>query len=124
MTDSIVAIRQRICICCGPTDSMLTNEHVLGQWILRVLAPGLEGQIPHERRRWGRTERRWSRNKLDPTIKVVCKSCNEGWLSRLEGEAKSVVEPLILGKERRLDPQAQLAIATWAFKIATTLEFS
>src|SRR5882724_10367570 len=91
-----------VCIFCGPTESRLTNEHVLGRWILRVLAPGLEGQIPHERRRGGRTERRWSRNTLDPSIKVVCKRCNEGWLSQLEGEAKFVVEPLILGKEGRL----------------------
>lgn len=55
-------------------------------------------------------------------VKVVCKSCNNGWLSRLEETAKPLLIPLINGERCGLTLQTQITIATWAAKTAMIAE--
>ena len=45
-------------------------------------------------------------------------SCNNGWLSALEGAAKPVLAPLIRGESRRLPYDDQAVIAAWTCKTA------
>jgi hypothetical protein len=104
----------------------MTREHIWPQWISKLLlAPTGAQHVQHELRRWGRSERRWSKRVLDATIRAVCKQCNEGWLSTLEDKvAKPILEPLILGDSRLLTPADCMAIARWVYKMALCFEFA
>lgn len=52
------------------------------------------------------------------TVKNVCKTCNNGWMGSIEGVAKRVLTPLILGESRQIDEGDQCVIALWAQKTA------
>ena len=47
------------------------------------------------------------------TIRVVCKVCNSGWMSRLEKEAKPILISLVTRGQLVLDQQAQNTLAKW-----------
>jgi hypothetical protein len=47
-------------------------------------------------------------------LRVVCESCNNGWMGDIEQSAKPVMSPLILGQSTSIDVISQLTIATWA----------
>ena len=57
---------------------------------------------------------------FDQTVKDFCRECNNGWMSRLESEAAPILEPLIRGEQRSLDPVEQHILATWAVKTVLT----
>ena len=54
-----------------------------------------------------------------PNVKVpVCASCNSGWMSRLENEAKRAIGPYLLGSETfvKLGHDDLVSLAGWAAK--------
>ncbi len=57
-------------------------------------------------------------------LKVVCRSCNNGWLSGLETSAKCVLPPLIVGRRARIGYGAQSILAAWAAKTAMVAEYT
>jgi hypothetical protein len=46
-------------------------------------------------------------------LKVVCKKCNNGWMSVLESGAKSLLLPMLLGQRIVLDDAAQRTMVQW-----------
>ena len=60
--------------------------------------------------------RPWQGRPFTATVRVVCASCNNGWMSRLESEAAPVLAPLMRNEPRRLGPVEQHLVATWAVK--------
>lgn len=51
------------------------------------------------------------------TLRVVCRPCNNGWLSSLEDWANRALPPLIVGGRRcSLLPEGQKKLASWAAK--------
>jgi hypothetical protein len=56
-------------------------------------------------------------------VRVVCRTCNTGWLSDLEEELKPTLTKLIYGDSFSLSPWTQKRLATWAVKTAMTAEF-
>jgi len=46
--------------------------------------------------------------------RVVCRSCNNEWMSRLETATKPTLRPLMLGEAQHLDRRNQTTLATWA----------
>jgi hypothetical protein len=46
-------------------------------------------------------------------LRVVCASCNSGWMSVIENDAKCVVMPMMLGQCLLLDESAQRLLARW-----------
>jgi hypothetical protein len=46
-------------------------------------------------------------------LRVVCASCNNGWMSVIESDAKRVVMPMMLGQGLFLDESAQRLLACW-----------
>lgn len=110
----------RKCVFCGAPK--VTREHVLPAWLSAVL-PG-QGRFylaeAHAAAN-GNVQSQWSADRLDKTVKRVCRECNQGWMSTLEQEAKPVLTPLIQG-QRRLVQGAQALIATWMIKTAMMCE--
>lgn len=103
----------RACIFCGGPKP--TREHVLPVWITAVL-PG-KGSFFFEQQ-----GKRWSSKDAGKTVKGVCASCNNGWMSQLENEAKPLLTPAIRGEPLALSVADQRIVATWAAKTALMSE--
>ena len=57
-------------------------------------------------------------------IRVVCATCNNGWMSRLETAVKPIILPLIQGHACTLDQEAQALLARWITVKAIVTEYS
>jgi hypothetical protein len=69
----------------------------------------------------GTKERRRKESPLDSfKLKRVCDCCNTGWMSRLEGRAKPLIEGLMSGRTHleSLDGKQRQLLARWAGKTA------
>lgn len=121
--------RSGTCVFCG-TFGLLTREDATPKWLGRFI----QHHFPPEER-WESVEIRFGddkppsqRSKIAGNASVhkpivVCGSCNNGWMSRLEVEAKPLLMPLILGTATHLDNGSSLTLATWATKTALIYEF-
>lgn len=105
------------CIFCG--DSDMTEEHLIAAWVLRAFHrrrrpdPGFTGTFV------GGGEMRLSPKEPISTAKVVCRRCNNGWLSVVDNAAAEVLKPLIRGDDTvTLDAKGQTVFAAWIYKCA------
>lgn len=57
-------------------------------------------------------------------IPEVCATCNGGWMSRLEQAVRLVMEGLLSGRPKTLDPFDRLIFATWITKTCLTYDAS
>lgn len=57
-------------------------------------------------------------------VRVVCESCNNGWMSELEERARRYLVPMIQGEEDWFDPDAAQTVATWAAKTAVSISYT
>jgi hypothetical protein len=46
-------------------------------------------------------------------LRVVCKNCNNEWMSGIEERAKPILTPLILGTQATLNYAEQTVVAAW-----------
>lgn len=103
----------RTCVFCGGTPC--TNEHVLPQW-LRIAFPEPD-QVDALHVRESATARSARRGVLlDATAKVVCASCNNGWMNGLEEGVRWFLPKMIKGRAVSLTKAKQAALATWSVK--------
>ena len=106
---------QRTCIFCGGKG--LTREHAFAEW----LRPYLRSAQPehyfgdHELLPTGTTSavKKWSGDPHSRRLRVVCKTCNEGWMSKLQQTAKPYLVPLVDGQNCVLGETAQNVLAAW-----------
>ena len=122
---------RQACIFCERATPlvMITREHLFSRWVDDVLTPGLLGP-----------DRTFERTTVSPggapqtktwptgvvaaiEAPVVCGGCNGGWMSGLDGQARHLLEPMMLGQPRTLPPQEQLTIAAWAAVKSVVLEY-
>jgi hypothetical protein len=108
----------RKCVFCG--GERVTKEHVFPDWLKDVLPPG-QKLMWHSRRSRavGSTPEDpeiWEGPTLETEVKRVCHTCNHEWMSDLEGDAKPILIPMILGKPARLSVPNQEIVAAWGFK--------
>lgn len=114
---------KRICIFCG--GSRLTKEHLLPKWMQNyfnssggkhVIGRADGSTYEYEEKTFGRTAR------------IVCESCNSGWMSSLEGEIESLLGPIISNKAPTimigLTAYERSMIAHWVAKTMTVLEYA
>src|SRR5690606_9354269 len=57
-------------------------------------------------------------------VREVCRSCNNGWKSRLQEAAKPRLVPLITGGWREISPGDQKILAAWAVMFTMVLELA
>jgi hypothetical protein len=55
-------------------------------------------------------------------VRSVCRTCNSGWLSGLEGETASLIKPMLSGLAMELHEAQQQTLAFWAVKTAVTMQ--
>jgi len=99
------------CAFCGSREKM-TMEHVWPEWITRLL-----GQNSFTITAQGQERR----SRQIDLVAPVCATCNNRWLSVLEGDVQPVLAPMIRGEDRSLDLREQRLLATWAAKTALML---
>lgn len=110
------------CIFCG-VEEKLTKEHVWPKWLGTALARSPSSQ--HVFAEDGRTTREYSAPDLTLQARVVCASCNGGWMSRMESSAKALLTPMIaIGQPTALEPDDQRLVTAWATKTAMTMEMA
>ncbi|MEW2153173.1 hypothetical protein OH749_31305 (plasmid) [Streptomyces albidoflavus] len=103
------------CVFCGGRAG--SSEHVLPLWLRR--------QVPEEfakadgtrtiRTRQGEL-RLIAERFATATVKCVCSTCNNGWMSTLETRVKPFLYQVMTGEPVTLGPDEQTALATWAMK--------
>lgn len=110
----------RVCVFCG--GSPTTNEHVLPKWIRKFLPGG--NRIVHEWRAPGEEEpsRRWVTDLVDFKARVVCETCNTGWMADLEERAEPFLGSMIRGNGRTLYADGKATVAFWALKTTLVLD--
>lgn len=117
------------CIFCGHF-RRLTREHIWGEWIRKYVPSQLSGGHILRDVELGQsftpekvTFVKRSGNPLDVHRRVVCASCNNVWMSRVQDRAKQFLIPLFNGDRISLSKEAQIAIAAWATMVTMTAEY-
>jgi hypothetical protein len=113
---------KRYCRFCGAVAD--SREHVLPDW--------LKGVLPEQGKTWTvgqeqikgdqRKTREFTTSPLSQRVRWVCEDCNTIWMSRLEGEAKPILSPMIRGMGREFHANGQRLVAMWAFKTAAMFD--
>jgi hypothetical protein len=107
----------------------LDYEHVFGDWLRKyVRANSNKHRMQHTviGRARTPTSRKMTVHAGEPllsNIKVVCKACNSGWMSRTQNAAKPFLTPLIEGRRTTLGTAAQHAIAAWCAMVTMTGDY-
>jgi hypothetical protein len=116
---------RKLCIFCGRPG--VTKEHIWADW----LAPYLpRGQINHERLSETAYQthvvqeiKKQSGSSQSGTVRVVCRECNNGWMSALQNAAKPILVPLLKGERAALFKKAQNTLAAWTAMFTMVAEF-
>jgi hypothetical protein len=115
------------CLFCDGSSGS-SQEHIFGDWIGKVLGKvspqnfsftalhraGEASQYSSSRVRQG--------DALSQKLNGVCKTCNNGWMSKIEEATKPVATPLLLREERKLTPADQDILARWIMLKALVIE--
>lgn len=110
--------KQKFCIFCGGAG--LSKEHFWSEWIA-PLVPNLSSRDRTESRvvlaNSQCVEAPIFKNRpgspLTKKFRVVCRACNNTWMSQLEKEAASVLTPMINGQRFSILPEGQELFAQW-----------
>ena len=112
------------CVFCGTTG--LTKEHMWPDW-LRAYIPRTANE-----HREGATivhldeeEETISRRTGDPhsrRIRCVCRTCNNGWMSRMQETTKQFLVPMLVGDSTSLDRRGQRAVSAWSAMLVMVAE--
>jgi hypothetical protein len=104
---------KRVCYFCGRTP--LTGEDFLPRWIGKLFL--VKG------RRYGITKADYGapsivkrgQRKPEFPFKVVCETCNNDWMSTIENDVKSVLEPIIVksAPSGHISEDQQRRLANW-----------
>jgi len=116
------------CVFCNST-AKKTREHIWGDWLKEYVPPSLNKHsiLYHELDKPGADPRMSERiragDPLNATAKIVCATCNSGWLSILQKSTKPHLAPLLQGGNAFLTPEKQEKIAAWITMATMTAEF-
>lgn len=118
------------CIFCG--GGKLSKEHFWSAWMAEYLPRYPDGRRvehyitftkkfklsrpPEAQTRPGQT---WTKK-----LRVVCKKCNNGWMSVLENEAKPILLSLMASKPHILDVPVLQLLSRWIAMKVMVVEFS
>jgi hypothetical protein len=107
----------------------LDREHIWGEW----LKPYVRSDINRHRLREEEIGKPGTLSKVKITprtgepllskVRIVCKACNSGWMSRIQSVAKPFLLPLIQGRSTTMGLVAQRAIAAWCTMATITSDY-
>lgn len=104
-------MKNKGCVFCH-SSSKMSREHVLPNWLCD-LYPN-ETMITNQF--VGKSQKTWPSKIFQHKAKVVCEPCNNGWMSKLEGEAKPILTKLMRLSTTIIDQNEQAILSFWAQK--------
>jgi hypothetical protein len=110
------SLTKKPCIFCGGLGKK-SDEDTWPSWLVEHVGPipvTVIGIADRPRRQTGIRRKK----------SLVCKLCNNGWMSRLEKRVQPFLVPLIDRRGMWLDGEVQDAIARWAVKTVMVMEAS
>ena len=107
------------CIFCG--GGQLSREHIWPSWMKEYLPVYPNNYRQEQFYTFTNKTHLASRSPMlkrqghtyDKTLRVVCQSCNNGWMSKVEEEAKSILLPLLKSQSFIVNSDAQIILARW-----------
>jgi hypothetical protein len=108
----------RTCMFCD--GAAATKEHAWPAWLVRRF-PSPSG-VSVDLERGGVALDPWRLATAETTVKFLCASCNNGWMSQLESRAMPVIASLLDDSSITLSPSTQTTLALWAVKTAMVFE--
>lgn len=122
---------KRNCLFCCSYDNEMSKEHVIAQWLLNEIGEynntlkmyhfSIHGKM--------KSERKQVFNKL--VNGLVCKECNNGWMSKLEEENKEGIISLMglndieqIHHVMEFINKNHISLAKWIFKNAILFNYS
>ena len=114
----------RRCVFCGASED-LNRQHLLPAWLAGVF-PNSDEQVMHFRQVGTDPSDRheWPKKPFRERSRVVCRTCNEGWMARLEDAAKPLLRPAVRHVPCAFDADAQRLAARWALQTCLVLQAS
>ncbi len=121
------------CIFCGGGN--LSKQHVIPDWIKGIIPRNATESTKHQNFK-PRFQYVDDMLVVKPELEVhnghigtrkirnVCTRCNNGWMSKLEGEAKPLLTSLMLGQNVELDDNAQKTLSRWIVMTSIMVEFT
>jgi ribosomal protein L37E len=123
---------QRTCIYCGRTP--VTKEHIMSKWLREVWPPSAGDtsnltyhyQIENfdKKAKESHSKERRGGPFQFRTAKIVCASCNNGWMSRIDAAAKPLLQRMLNSEQMLLDRNHQTVLAAWLAKLTISNEFT
>jgi hypothetical protein len=104
---------QKTCLFCA--DSADSNEHFWPKWMLPLIDRSNPLRIT-------RAEGKSRSFSGDFQIGCVCSTCNQNWMSRLEGEVTPIMTPMLSGSGVELSQAQQIVLSEWVTKTAMVFE--
>jgi hypothetical protein len=120
-----VAERPKTCIFCETGKP--TKEHVWGKWLKRHFPRNIVNyrkliatrHLTHS----DHTTKTRGGDPRSLSVKCACRTCNNGWMGRIQEEAAPIVSPMAMGKSCIVDALSQIRIGTWATMATMTAEY-
>jgi hypothetical protein len=122
------------CIFCGGFG--LSKEHVFGEWIQALIPtnfskarhyPTFYVRVPG----FGEVARFSQRGKFDQPgdpltrrLRIVCKKCNNEWMSQLQENSIRILRPLIMGDWQPIVEADQEILAAWIAMTTMVIDFA
>ena len=103
----------RACIFCG-SSGKLSGEHIFPDWLSKMFDDQIVGI---NEVRGDNLARDWVKSIFQDKLKKVCETCNSGWMSTIENDAKNLLVPLIFTHNQlTLNKKDQRLLSFWAQK--------
>lgn len=114
-----MAQRRRLCIFCNGKN--ISGEHVWPDWIGQYVSASQGakyGEYGYSFRHTGEMaglvrERYYNGPSSTKKLRVVCETCNNQWMSRIETGAKPFLGPMMFGSGLALSNENRLMLARW-----------
>ncbi len=115
----------------------VTKEHIWPQWLIGFLpkeayssghihGTGVFDYSGNEQRQIGYRYKTGTGNIHSRRLKIVCRTCNNIWMSRLQERVKSILLPLIKSESNadKLSDSSRRLLSAWAIMFTMVLEFA
>lgn len=107
--------------CLRP--AKMSGEHVWSDWIGKLFADYKGMYSFRTTTTKNRPDRHWQTHSIDMKAHVVCESCNNTWMSDLDGEAKATMKDMIrYAAYISLLPRGIASIAAFTLKTAVVAD--
>jgi hypothetical protein len=107
---------QRTCIFCGGKG--LTYEHAFAAWLKPYLASTQTEYFAGDNDLYpshvSHSVKKWSGTPYSRRLRIVCKTCNNGWMGKLQEAAKPLLVPLLNGSACVIGIAQLMTLSSWA----------